>query len=79
MPNVGSPDRASAPATSRNRNSGTEPGIGKQARIPDAQLLTRAVGARHPFLTNGGLQALAHNDGSPRPRLRAELPLGPLF
>src|SRR5215210_9329009 len=45
--------------------------IGKQARIPGAQLLTRAVGARDLVLGLGGLQALARNDGSARPWLGA--------
>ena len=45
--------------------------IGKQARLPGAQLLTRAVGARDLALGLGGLQALARNDGSARPWLAA--------
>src|SRR5215211_9290207 len=45
--------------------------IGKQARIPGAQLLARAVGARDLVLGLGGLQALARNDGSARPWLGA--------
>jgi hypothetical protein len=43
--------------------------IGKQARLPGAQLLTRAVGARDLALGLGGLQALTRNDGSARPWL----------
>jgi hypothetical protein len=45
--------------------------IGKQARLPGAQLLTRAVGARDLALGLGGLQALARDDGSVRPWLAA--------
>ena len=45
--------------------------IGKQARLPGAQLLTRAVGARDFALGLGGLQALTRNDGSARPWLAA--------
>ena len=45
--------------------------IGKQARLPGARLLTRAVGARDLTLGLGGLQALARNDGSARPWLAA--------
>jgi hypothetical protein len=45
--------------------------IGKQARLPGAQLLTRAVGARDLALGVGGLQALTRNDGSARPWLAA--------
>ena len=45
--------------------------IGKQARLPGAQLLTRAVGARDLALGIGGLQALTRNDGSARPWLAA--------
>jgi hypothetical protein len=45
--------------------------IGKQARLPGAQLLTRAVGARDLALGLGGLQALTRNDGSARPWLTA--------
>jgi hypothetical protein len=45
--------------------------IGKQARLPGAQLLTRAVGARDLALGLGGLQALSRNDGSERPWLAA--------
>jgi hypothetical protein len=43
--------------------------IGKQARLPGAQLLTRAVGARDLALGLGGLQALTRKDGSARPWL----------
>ena len=45
--------------------------IGKQARLPGAQLLARAVGARDLVLGIGGLQALARDDGSARPWLAA--------
>jgi hypothetical protein len=45
--------------------------IGKQARLPGAQLLTRAVGARDLGLGLGGLQALTRDDGSARPWLAA--------
>jgi hypothetical protein len=45
--------------------------IGKQARLPGAQLLARAVGARDLALGLGGLQALRRNDGSARPWLAA--------
>jgi hypothetical protein len=45
--------------------------IGKQARLPGAQLLARAVGARDLTLGLGGLQALRRNDGSARPWLAA--------
>ena len=45
--------------------------IGKQARLPGAQLLTRAVGSRDLVLGLGGLQALTRNDGSARPWLAA--------
>src|SRR5215212_5715850 len=45
--------------------------IGKQARLPGAQLLARAVGARDLALGLGGLQALARNDGSAQPWLAA--------
>lgn len=38
--------------------------IGKQARVPGAQLLARAVGARDLTLGAGGLQAVIRNDGS---------------
>jgi hypothetical protein len=43
--------------------------IGKQARLPGAQLLARAVGARDLALGLGGLQAVKRNDGSARPWL----------
>ena len=43
--------------------------IGKQARLPGAQLLARAVGARDLVLGLGGLQALTRSDGSARPWL----------
>jgi hypothetical protein len=45
--------------------------IGKQARLPGAQLLARAVGARDLVLGLGGLQAVARDDGSARPWLAA--------
>jgi hypothetical protein len=45
--------------------------IGKQARLPGAQLLARAVGARDLALGLGGLQAVRRNDGSARPWLAA--------
>jgi hypothetical protein len=45
--------------------------IGKQARLPGAQLLTRAVGARDLALGLGGLQALTRKDGSAPPWLAA--------
>ncbi len=45
--------------------------IGKQARLPGARLLTRAVGARDLALGRGGLQALRRNDGSARAWLAA--------
>jgi hypothetical protein len=45
--------------------------IGKQARVPGAQLLARAVGARDLVLGLGGLQALPRKDGSARPWLAA--------
>lgn len=45
--------------------------IGKQARLPGAQLLARAVGARDLVLGLGGLQSLARADGSARPWLAA--------
>jgi hypothetical protein len=41
--------------------------IGKQARLPGAQLLARAVGARDLALGIGGLQAVKRGDGSARP------------
>ena len=45
--------------------------IGKQARLPGAQVLARAVGARDLALGLGGVQAVARNDGSARPWLAA--------
>jgi hypothetical protein len=45
--------------------------IGKQARLPGAQLLARAVGARDLVLGLGGLQAVTRDDGSARPWLAA--------
>jgi hypothetical protein len=49
-----------------------EPGwIGKQARVPGAQVLARAVGARDLTLGLGGLQAVARNDGSAQSWLAA--------
>jgi hypothetical protein len=45
--------------------------IGKQARLPGAQLLSRAVGARDLALGLGGLQAVSRDDGSARPWLAA--------
>ena len=45
--------------------------IGKQARLPGAQVLARAVGARDLALGLGGLQAVARDDGSTRPWLAA--------
>ena len=45
--------------------------IGKQARLPGAQVLARAVGARDLTLGLGGLQAVARNDGSAQPWLAA--------
>jgi hypothetical protein len=45
--------------------------IGKQARVPGAQVLARAVGARDLALGLGGVQALARDDGSARPWLGA--------
>src|SRR5215216_3309967 len=45
--------------------------IGKQARLPGAQVLARAVGARDLALGLGGLQAVARDDGSVRPWLAA--------
>ena len=44
-----------------------EPGwIGRQARLPGAQVLSRAVGARDVALGLGGVQAAVRNDGSAR-------------
>jgi hypothetical protein len=45
--------------------------IGKQARTPGAQLLSRAVGARDLALGLGGLQAVTRHDGSARPWMAA--------
>jgi hypothetical protein len=45
--------------------------IGKQARLPGAQVLARAVGARDLAVGLGGLQAVARDDGSARPWLGA--------
>ncbi|MGH2837068.1 MAG: hypothetical protein ACRDJY_01825, partial [Thermoleophilaceae bacterium] len=45
--------------------------IGKQARMPGAQLLTVAVGARDLTLGAGGLQAAVRNDGSAQQWLAA--------
>jgi hypothetical protein len=45
--------------------------IGKQARLPGAQLLGRAVGARDLALGLGGLQALTRDESSARPWLAA--------
>jgi hypothetical protein len=46
--------------------------IGRQARLPGAQLLARAVGSRDLALGLGGMQALARADGSAaRPWLAA--------
>jgi len=45
--------------------------IGKQAKLPGSQLLSRAVGARDLTLGAGGLQAAVRNDGSARPWLAA--------
>lgn len=45
--------------------------IGRQARLPGAQVLARAVGARDLTLGLGGLQAVARNDGSAQPWLAA--------
>ena len=46
--------------------------IGKQARLPGAQVLSRAVGARDLALGLGGLQAVARGDGSARPWMAAQ-------
>jgi len=43
--------------------------IGKQARLPGAQVLARGVGARDLVLGLGGLHAVARNDGSAQPWL----------
>ena len=49
-----------------------EPGwIGKQARVPGAQVLARAVGARDLVVGLGGVQAVARDDGSAGPWLGA--------
>jgi hypothetical protein len=45
--------------------------IGKQARLPGAQVLARAVGARDLTIGLGGVQAVARDDGSARPWLGA--------
>jgi hypothetical protein len=45
--------------------------IGKQARLPGARLLARAVGSRDLTLGLGGLQAVARNDGSAAPWMAA--------
>jgi hypothetical protein len=45
--------------------------IGKQARLPGAQVLSRAVGARDLALGLGGVQAAVRNDGSARQWLGA--------
>ena len=45
--------------------------IGRQARLPGAQVLARAVGARDLTLGLGGLQAVARNDGSAQSWLAA--------
>jgi hypothetical protein len=45
--------------------------IGKQARVPGAQLLARAVGARDLVVGLGGLQAVSRDDGSARAWLAA--------
>ena len=45
--------------------------IGKQARLPGPQLLTRAVGARDLTLGAGGIQAVVRNDGSAQQWLAA--------
>lgn len=45
--------------------------IGKQARLPGAQVLTRAVGARDLAMGMGGLQAVIRNDGSAQQWLAA--------
>lgn len=45
--------------------------IGKQARLPGAEVLARAVGARDLALGLGGVQAAARDDGSTRPWLAA--------
>jgi hypothetical protein len=45
--------------------------IGKQAKLPGPQLLTRAVGARDLTIGAGGLQAAVRGDGSARQWLAA--------
>jgi hypothetical protein len=45
--------------------------IGKQARLPGAQVLARAVGARDLAVGLGGLQAARRGDGSARAWLGA--------
>ena len=45
--------------------------IGKQARLPGPQLLSRAVGARDLTLGAGGVQAVVRNDGSAQQWLAA--------
>jgi hypothetical protein len=45
--------------------------IGRQARLPGAQVLARAVGARDLTLGLGVLQAVGRDDGSVRPWLAA--------
>jgi hypothetical protein len=45
--------------------------IGRQARLPGAQVLARAVGARDLALGLGGVQAAVRNDGSARQWLGA--------
>jgi hypothetical protein len=45
--------------------------VGKQARLPGAQVLSRAVGARDLALGLGGVQATVRNDGSARQWLGA--------
>ena len=45
--------------------------IGRQARVPGAQVLARAVGARDLAVGLGGVQAVARDDGSAAPWLGA--------
>jgi hypothetical protein len=45
--------------------------IGKQARVPGAQVLARAVGARDFAVGLGGVQAVSRGDGSAAPWLGA--------
>jgi hypothetical protein len=45
--------------------------IGKQARLPGAQVLARGVGARDLVVGLGGVQAVARDDGSARQWLGA--------